>query len=70
MEDLEFINATPQTRVVLDDYVVVNIGGSFEISERFEAYGRIENLFDADYEEIFGYNSQGRTTFVGIKGRF
>lgn len=70
VDDLEFINATPETRVVLDDYVVVNIGGSFDISENFEAYGRIENLFDADYEEIFGYNSQGRTAFVGIKARF
>ncbi|MEM7068001.1 MAG: TonB-dependent receptor [Pseudomonadota bacterium] len=70
MQDLEFINATPQTRVLLDSYTVVNIGASYELSENLELYGRVENLFDEDYEEVFGFNTQGITSFVGIRGRF
>lgn len=70
MEDLEFIFATPQTRVTLDDYVLVNIGGSFKVNETVEVYGRVENLFDERYEEVFGFNTQGRTAFAGIKARF
>lgn len=70
MEDLEFINATPQNRVTLDEYVLVNVGGSFKVNETVEFYGRIENLFDEDYEEIFGFNTQGRTAFAGIKATF
>lgn len=70
MEDNEFIDATPQNRVRLDEYVLVTVGGSVEITDNLSAFGRIENLFDAEYEEVFGYNTQGRTAFVGIKGRF
>lgn len=67
MEDLEFINATPQTRVTLDDYTVVNIGGSFRITETTQVYGRVENLFDEVYEEVFGFNTRGITAFFGVR---
>ena len=70
MEDLEFINATPRTRVTLDSYTVVNIGGSYDINDRVEVFGRVENLFDEDYEEVFGFNTQGVTAFAGIRGTF
>jgi len=70
MQDSEFINITPQTRVTLDDYLLVNIGGSFKITDSIEAYTRVENLFDEDYEEVFGYNTQGRVVFAGLKARF
>jgi vitamin B12 transporter len=70
MDDLEFINATPQTRVTLTDYVLVNIGGSFKVNETVEVYGRVENLLDERYEEVFGYNTQGRAAFAGVKARF
>lgn len=70
MEDLEFINATPRTRVTLDSYTVVNIGGSYDINDSVEVFGRVENLFDEDYEEVFGFNTQGVTAFAGIKGTF
>ncbi|MEM1067534.1 MAG: TonB-dependent receptor [Planctomycetota bacterium] len=33
MQDLEFINATPQTRVDLDAYTLVNIGATYAITE-------------------------------------
>ena len=70
MEDLEFINATPRTRVTLDSYTVVNIGGRYDINDNVEVFGRVENLFDEDYEEVFGFNTQGVTAFAGIKGTF
>ena len=69
MEDVAFVPSLPP-RVTLDSYTVVNIGGSFRFNDNFEAYGRIENLFDEQYEEVFGYNTQGRTAFLGIKGSF
>lgn len=70
MDDLEFINATPETRVTLEDYVLVNVGGSYKFNDNFEAYGRVENLFDENFEEVFGFNTQGRTAFVGLKAKF
>lgn len=69
MEDVAFVPSLPP-RVTLDAYTVVNIGGSFRFNDNFEAYGRVENLFDERYEEVFGYNTQGRTAFLGIRGSF
>lgn len=67
--DLAFIPTLPP-RITLPAYTVVNIGGSFRFNDSFEVYGRVENLFDQKYEEVFGYNSAGRTAFVGLKGTF
>ncbi|MGC4024189.1 MAG: TonB-dependent receptor [Mesorhizobium sp.] len=58
------------TPVTLGAYTVVNVGGSYKFNDRFEAFGRIENLFDEDYQEVFGYNTAGRTAFLGVKGTF
>lgn len=69
MEDLAFVPGLPP-RVTLDASTVVNVGGSFKFTEYLEAYGRVDNLLDADYEEVFGYNTQGLTAFVGLKGTF
>lgn len=67
MEDFEFIIATPETRVELDRYWTVKIGTNFRVSDTVEVYGRIENLLDKEYEEIFGFNTQGRTSFIGVR---
>lgn len=69
MLDNAFVPGLPP-RVTLDAYTVVNVGGSFKINDRLEVYGRIENLFDEKYEEVFGYNTPGRTAFMGVKGNF
>ncbi|WP_198174258.1 TonB-dependent receptor plug domain-containing protein [Mesorhizobium xinjiangense] len=69
MLDLDF-STYPSTRVTLDGYTVVNVGGSYRFNDSFEAFGRVENLFDEDYEEVLGYNTQGRVAFIGLRGRF
>jgi vitamin B12 transporter len=67
MEDIAFVPSLPP-RVTLGPYTVVNIGGSYKLNDHLEAYGRIENLFDEEYQEVFGYNTEGRTAFIGLKG--
>lgn len=69
MEDLAYVPSLPP-RVTLASSTVVNIGGSFKFTEHLEAYGRVDNLLDADYEEVFGYNTPGLTAFFGLKGTF
>lgn len=70
MLDNEFVNATTANRVTLKAYTVVNIGGSFKFNDKLEAFARVENLFDEEYEEVFSFNTPGRTAFVGLKGSF
>lgn len=69
MFDSAFVPSLPST-VTLKDYTVVNLGGSYRISDKTEVYARLDNAFDEQYEEIFGYNSKGRTAYIGLKGRF
>ena len=69
MLDSAFVPSLPST-VTLKDYTVVNLGGSYRITDKTEIYARLDNAFDEQYEEIFGYNSKGRTAYVGLKGRF
>ncbi|EBV3599840.1 TonB-dependent receptor, partial [Salmonella enterica subsp. enterica serovar Virchow] len=69
MEDVAFVPGLPP-RVSLDAYTVVNVGGSFKINDHLEAYGRVENVFDEKYQEVFGYSTPGRTAFAGLKGSF
>lgn len=60
----------PATRMQLDGYVLVNPAFSFQISENIEMFGRVENLFDRDYEEISGYGTPGISVYGGIKVLF
>ncbi|MEQ1687787.1 MAG: TonB-dependent receptor [Sphingopyxis sp.] len=54
----------------LDGYALVSLRGSFELTETVELYGRVENLFDADYQNVAGYGTYGRTFSVGARARF
>ena len=66
-EDLEFISSTPETRVTLDDYTLFRLSGSYDISERVRWFGRLENVFDENYEEVFGFNTPGFAAYTGVK---
>jgi vitamin B12 transporter len=57
-------------KVRLDDYVKVDVYGSYKFSEQAELYGKVVNLFDADYQEVLGYSVQPLTAYFGIKSRF
>lgn len=69
MDDLTFRQALPfdRVRVMLDDYLLVNLAGSYEIREGVELFGRVENMFDEDYEEIYGYGTAPVAAFGGIR---
>ncbi len=69
-EDLEFVAATPATRVILDDYILVNLSGSYQINNNVQWYGRIENALDQKYQEVFSYNSAGAAAYSGFRFKF
>lgn len=67
--DSEFISATPDSRVTLDDYVLVNAAVSYAVSPRVEVFARGENLLDEDYTEVFGYRAPGVAGYLGLRAR-
>ncbi len=54
----------------LDDFAVSDLTASFDINDNFSVYGRIENAFDQEYEEVIAYNSANRAAYVGVNFRF
>jgi vitamin B12 transporter len=57
-------------RVDLPSYTVVDLGVTKELSEGREAYLRIENILDEDYQTVPGYGTSGRAAFVGLRAKF
>lgn len=53
----------------IDGYQLVDLRASVPLTAGLELFGRIENLFDADYQTAAGYGSPGRGAFVGVRGR-
>lgn len=57
-------------RVSLQEYVLVNLNGEYRLSDRFSVFGRVENLFNERYEEVFSFATPGRGAYGGVKARF
>ena len=46
---------------------VVDAGATFRVVRGVEAFARVLNLFDRQYEEVLGYPAPGRTAFAGVR---
>ncbi|HKQ13410.1 MAG TPA: TonB-dependent receptor [Steroidobacteraceae bacterium] len=56
--------------VVLDGYTVVDLRASYALRDDLELYGRLENAFDEEYQEIARYGTPGRGVFLGVRQTF
>jgi vitamin B12 transporter len=54
----------------LDSYVVGTLRAELAVSDRIMLFGRVENVGDADYETAAGFNTPGRSAYVGARARF
>jgi vitamin B12 transporter len=60
----------PAARVTLDSYTLINASATFRVTKRVQFYGRLVNILDSSYEEIYGYGTAGRSGYVGLKISF
>ena len=51
----------------LDSYTLVNLSARYDICDHFQIYGRIDNLFDEEYEEAWSYATPGLSGYIGFK---
>lgn len=54
----------------LEDYIVVNLSGWYELGPAVEFFTRIENLFNRDYQEVAGYATAGASVYGGLQVMF
>lgn len=64
--DLDF-STYPSQRVKLKDYTLANFSAIYTLNNFISLSGRVENIFDADYEEVLGFGTKGRTAYLGFK---
>lgn len=57
-------------RVSLEEFVLLNLGAEYRINGHFTLFGRLENLLNERYEEIFSFQASGRGGFGGVRLRF
>jgi vitamin B12 transporter len=68
-EDDDF-SSFPASRVELDAYTLVNLTFGFEVTKLVALTARVDNLFDKDYENVYGFASPGRGVFAGVRLNF
>lgn len=57
-------------RVTLGGYALVDLVISYNPVESINLYGKIENVFDKNYEDVFSYQTAGLGGTVGIELQF
>jgi vitamin B12 transporter len=65
-EDLNFTLSGPP-RVRLPAYTLVNLGADYRVNDMWQVYGRVENLFNSKYEEVYTIRSSGIAFYAGLR---
>ncbi len=48
-------------------YTVVNLAANMAVTDNVSVFGRVDNLFDEEYEEVYGYGTAGLSGYGGVK---
>ncbi|WP_417272946.1 TonB-dependent receptor plug domain-containing protein [Celeribacter halophilus] len=70
VSDLKDIDTSTSTLFDLDDYTLFNASLSYDLTDTVQLYLRADNLTDEDYETVSGYNTPGRSAYLGLKASF
>lgn len=60
------IDAVSGARIEMPAYAVFYLTARYQVTRDLRLFGRIDNLFDRQYEEINGFATPGRSLFVGL----
>jgi vitamin B12 transporter len=55
------------SRGTVDSWTRADLSASYQLSKNIEVFARIENLFDEDYQQIFGYGTPERSGYIGAR---
>jgi len=65
-DDKDF-STFPASRIAIEEYTLINVAAHYDLFAFLRLTGRIENLLDADYEEIFGFGRPGLSGYAGLR---
>lgn len=64
--DLQYSGARPDGSRTLGAYLLANVNARYALTPTWSLFGRIDNLFDRDYQTAYGYNQPPRGAFIGV----
>ncbi len=47
-----------------------DLRASYDINDTIEVYARVDNLFDTEYQQVFGFGTADQSFYAGIRGKF
>lgn len=56
--------------VELPAFTTVNLSAGYGLTDTLRLTGRVENLFDSEATDVWGYSTRGRAVYVGINASF
>jgi vitamin B12 transporter len=59
-----------EEQIKLDAYVIADIAGSYQINQNLSVGGRVDNLFNEQYETAGGYPAADRTYYANVNYSF
>ncbi len=48
-------------------WVRFDLNARYQLTSRLELYGRVENLLDRHYQQVFGFGTPGRSAWAGVR---
>jgi len=60
----------PSEIVTLQKYWLVDLTVQYQLTPALKLFARGTNLLDEEYEQVYGYRTQGRAGYVGIRTSF
>jgi len=57
-------------RLNLENYIVLDISTSYQLTDQAELYGRLENAGNVKYEGVTGFNTSGAAAYAGVRFTF
>ena len=55
-------------RIPLDDYAVVDLAASLKLNDHVQLFGRVDNVFNEQYQEISGFQTSDIAGYIGLRG--
>ena len=60
----------PSEIITLSNYLLLDLAAQFEATSSVTLFAKGSNLLDEDYEQVFGYRTQGRAGYLGVRMNF
>lgn len=66
----EFFGTYPGTLVRLHGYTLVNMDATYNLTDKVQLFGRVENQLGEHYEDVYTFATPGRAGYGGVRMTF